>query len=146
MSGSKKCEAMTDPNSACAIIDSNIVIDIVGIPGEWTDWSMGQCSRFPGALLINPVIYAELCSPCESVMEVEDIIDYLGLELHEVPREGLFLAAQAYKLYRSRGGTKTAPLPDFFIGAHAVILGFPILTRDVARYRTYFPSVDLICP
>ena len=128
------------------LIDSNIVIDIAGTEGEWTRWSIEQASFFVGGLLINPVIYSELCSPLESFAEVENLIAYLGLGYREMPKDALFLAAQVYKLYRSRGGQKTAPLPDFFIGAHAAVLGIPILTRDVARYRTYFPAVELICP
>ena len=128
------------------LIDSNIVIDIAGDTGEWTEWSMKQVSLHAGALRINPVIYSELCSPWESVAEVEDLISYLGLVYLEMPREALLLAAQAFKLYRQRGGVKTAPLPDFFIGAHAASLGIPIITRDVNRYQTYFPTVILIAP
>jgi predicted nucleic acid-binding protein len=99
---------------------------------------------FAGRLAINPVIYAELCFPLLSAEETDQLVAYLGLKYREFSRESLFLAAQAYKIYRKRGGTKTAPLPDFFIGAHAAALGVPIITRDVTRYQTYFPSVTLI--
>jgi hypothetical protein len=136
---------MTESTATRVIVDSNVVIDIAGIPGEWTDWSIRQCSRF-SELLINPIIYAELCSPCQSVSEADAIIESLKLDFQEMPRESLFLASQAYKRYRLKGGTKNSPLPDFFIGAHAATLGIPILTRDVTHYRTYFPTVDLICP
>ena len=78
--------------------------------------------------------------------EAEALIAMLGLVYLELPREALFLAARAFRQYRRRGGTKTSPLPDFFIGAHALVLGIPILTRDISRYRTYFPEVRLISP
>ena len=78
--------------------------------------------------------------------EVEEVVSGLKLEYRELPREALFFAAKAFLQYRRRGGTKTSPLPDFFIGAHAVVLGIPIITRDKGRYATYFPKVRLICP
>jgi len=84
--------------------------------------------------------------PKTSTEEADQILQSLELGFEEILREGLYLASQAYRQYRNLGGTKIAPLPDFFIGAHAAALGFPIVTRDVARYRNYFPSVELICP
>lgn len=95
---------------------------------------------------INPIIYAELSCRAESPLELDTTLRGLGLDYLEIPRSALFQATQAFLLYRKRGGNKTSPLPDFFIGAHAAALGIPLLTRDVARYRTYFPSVELICP
>jgi hypothetical protein len=92
------------------------------------------------------VIYAELCTGAPSQDYVDAVIDDLNLDFGEIPRTALFIAAKAYRLYRSKLGSKTSPLPDFFIGAHAEILGCPIITRDVNRYRTYFPSVELITP
>lgn len=128
------------------LVDSNVVIDITGRDPQWEEWSARQLENFSGRLAINPVIYAELCFQLPSADEADQLIAYLGLEYREFSRESLFLAAQAYRTYRQRGGTKTAPLPDFFIGAHAAALGIPIITRDVTRYETYFPTVTLISP
>jgi predicted nucleic acid-binding protein len=127
-------------------VDSNVVIDITSRDPKWEAWSARQIETFAGRLAINPVIYAELCFPLPSAEDADDLIAYLGLKYREFSRESLFLAAQAYRIYRQRGGTKTSPLPDFFIGAHAAALGVPIITRDVARYQTYFPGVTLISP
>src|SRR5262245_62017457 len=99
-----------------------------------------------GALLINPVIYAELSTRYGRIEELDQFVDGVGLELVEFPRASLFLAAKVFDRYRSSGGTRIGVLPDFFIGAQASILHLPILTRDVRRYRTYFPTVRLISP
>ena len=96
--------------------------------------------------MINPLIYTELCTSASTTEDVNRVLTGLKLELRELTREALFLTAKAFFKYRRQGGTKTAPLPDFFIGAHAQVLGIAILTRDVGRYNSYFPSVPLICP
>ena len=129
------------------LVDSNVVLYIVNDDLVWADWSDGQMTRLqPTGLLVNPMIYAELCAGSETASEVDGILDQLKLEYQELSREALFLAAKAFLKYRKQGGTKTAALPDFFIGAHAAVLGIPILTRDPGRYKTYFPGVPLICP
>ena len=129
------------------IIDSNVILDIVHDDPLWADWSDAQVSKHqPSGLLVNPVIYAELCAGANAASEVDDVLVQLRLEYSELSREALYLAAKAFLQYRKRGGTKNSPLPDFFIGAHAQALGIPILTRDQNRYKTYFPSVPLICP
>jgi predicted nucleic acid-binding protein len=128
-----------------ALVDSNIIIDIIGEDAAWFQWSAKALDACKSAC-INPIVYAELCYLKRSSSEVEDLIKRLELGYLELPKEALFLAAQAFRIYRQRGGNKSAPLPDFFIGAHAAALGIPIITRDVTRYRTYFPSVPLISP
>lgn len=128
------------------LVDSNVVIDITSRDPHWEAWSARQLATFAGRLAINPIIYAELCFPLPTAEDADQLIAYLGLEYHEFSRESLFLAAQAYRIYRQHGGTKTAPLPDFLIGAHAAALGIPIITRDITRYQTYFPNVTLISP
>lgn len=135
---------MTD--AAFVLVDSNVVMDITGRDSQWEEWSAGQLEAFAGRLAINPVIYAELCFLLTSSEEADQLVAYLGLSYREFSRESLFLAAQAFRAYRQRGGAKTSPLPDFFIGAHAAALGVPILTRDIDRYQTYFPEVTLISP
>ena len=129
------------------IIDTNLILDIViddSPSAARADEALRQ-HRGQG-VFINPVIYAELCTGAPSQDHVDEIVDDLKLDYWEIPKSGLFIAARAYRQYRSNGGTKTSPLPDFFIGAHAAVTRMPLLTRDVARYRTYFPKLRLIGP
>jgi predicted nucleic acid-binding protein len=128
------------------LVDTNVILDVTDSDAVWKEWSSEQMGRFALQLVINPLIYTELCHHAGALDEVEETVRNLGLTYQELPKESLFLAAQAYKTYRQRGGTKTAPLADFFIGAHAEAAGFTILTRDTTRYETYFPNVPLICP
>ncbi len=129
------------------IVDSNVILDIASDDPEWGAWSDAQVTKHHRrGLAINPMIFAELCAGAENKAEVEEVVSDLKLEYREIPREALFLAAKAFLQYRRRGGTKTSPLPDFFIGAHAAVLGISILTRDKGRYAKYFPKVRLICP
>ena len=134
---------MTEVSSA--LVDSNVIIDIIGQDSTWMHWSIEALNSCESAW-INPLVFAELCYLNNSSDEVEELLTRLDLSYLEFSKDALFLAAQAYKVYRQRGGTKTAPLPDFFIGAHAAVLGVPIITRDVTRYQTYFPTVTLISP
>jgi predicted nucleic acid-binding protein len=127
------------------LVDSNVIIDIVQQDERWVAWSMEALSEYDAAF-VNPIIFAELCYQYTTPDEVDDVLKSLSLLYQELPREALYLASQAFRLYRKSRGTKTSPLPDFFIGAHAAALGVPIITRDVSRYQTYFPSVPLICP
>lgn len=129
------------------LVDSNVILDVTSDDALWGDWSDAQITMHqPAGLLVNPMIYAELCAGAQAAADVNKVMTQLKLEYRELSREALFLAAQAFLKYRRQGGTKTAPLPDFFIGAQAETLGIPILTRDQGRYRTYFPHVALICP
>jgi len=121
------------------LVDTNVLLDVTEQDETWEDWSENHMSQYVNRLVINPLIYTELCYEAGGTADVDAIMIALGLRLEELPREALFHASQAYKQYRQRGGTKTAPLADFFIGAHALVLEIPILTRDVSRYRTYFP-------
>lgn len=128
------------------LVDTNVISDIIHSSSAWEEWSETQLSKHFGNLAINPIIFAELSCRALSVQELEDTLSPFEFEYLELPKEALFTAAQVFLKYRKRGGTKTSPLPDFFIGAHAATLGLPILTRDETRYRTYFPTVSLICP
>ncbi len=127
-------------------VDTNVISDVIYGDRQWAEWSKARLLEFDKGLFINALIYSELCCHAESSGEVDALVTALGLQYQELPRPALYLAAQAYREYRGRGGIKSAPLPDFFIGAHASVLGLPILTRDTGRYRTYFPKVRLICP
>lgn len=130
------------------LIDTNVLVDVLEDDPTWADWSVRQLRAQSQVheLLINPVIYAELSLAFESVEALDVAIDGMRLELRDLPRPALFLAGKAFVKYRRAGGGKSNVLADFFIGAHAAVLGCGILTRDVRRYRGYFPSVTLIAP
>lgn len=130
------------------IVDTNVLLDLLTDDAVWYDWSLGQLNQaqLSGPILYNDLIYAELAVRFDSTAPLDEFIDAVGLEHTGMPRPALFLAAKAHKRYRAAGGTRTGVLSDFFIGAHAAALDVPILTRDVSRYRTYFPDVRLIAP
>jgi hypothetical protein len=129
------------------LVDSNVILDILHDDPHWADWSDRQVAKHqPAGLTVNPIIYAELCAGAKAPSEVDAVLAELKLRYLELARPALYLAAQAFLRYRRRGGPRTAPLPDFFIGAQAETLRIPILTRDKGRYKAYFPRVRLICP
>lgn len=128
------------------LVDTNVISDVIHDDPVWRPWAEAQFVTHRGDLIINPFIYAELCCRALTTSELDLSLAMLGIGYQEVPRGGLFLAARAFLVYRGRGGAKKSPLPDFFIGGHAEALGVPVLTRDVDRYRAYFPSVPLLCP
>ncbi|HSP42420.1 MAG TPA: PIN domain-containing protein [Luteolibacter sp.] len=129
------------------MIDTNVILDIVIDDSTWAQRADEALRKHRGnGVFINPVIYAELCTGAPTQDYVDEAMEDLKLDYREIPRPGLFIASKAYKIYRANGGNKTSPLPDFFIGAHAQFLGCPIITRDLKRYRTYFPTVELITP
>lgn len=130
------------------LVDSNVLLDILLDDPEWASWSQSQLDLWArrGPLLVNPMVYAELAAGFDSVRALDDTLDEAGLEFEEVPRDALFLAAKAHVLYRRRGGRRKGVLADFFVGAHAAVRRLPLLTRDVRRYRSYFPTVTLVGP
>lgn len=130
------------------LVDTNVLVDVLANDPEWADWSIGQLRAQSKIhrLVINPVIYSELSLTFSSVEALDKTIEELGLVLVELPRPALFLAGKAFIRYRRQGGTKSNVLGDFFIGAHAAVSGYPVLTRDTRRYTAYFPSVMLIAP
>jgi predicted nucleic acid-binding protein len=128
------------------LVDTNVLCDVLYNDPAWNNWSSAQLASHWGQLWINPIIYTELSYGASAPSDVPDIMAQLGLQYAELPINSLFATAQAYRSYRQRGGVKTAPLPDFFIGAHAQAAGLLLLTRDKSRYSTYFPQVQLICP
>lgn len=130
------------------LVDTNILLDLVTDNRDWADWSQGQleAAAVRGPVLINDVVYAEFSVGFRRFEEVEAVLSAAQIEMAALPREALFLAGKAFQRYRAGGGQRTGVLPDFFIGAHAAVLQTPLLTRDVRRYRTYFPTVQLIAP
>ena len=130
------------------LVDTNVLLDIVSADPRWLTWSLPQLARRTalGPVVVNDIIYAEMSIRMETMADLELALRELDVRLERVPSRALFLAGKCYRRYRSSGGIRTGVLPDFFIGAHAQVLGWPILTRDVRRYRTYFPDVVLITP
>jgi len=130
------------------LVDSNIILDILLDDPKWADWSEAALADASqnSTLYINQIIYAEVSIAFEKIEELESAIHNGGFQLLEIPKEALFLAGKAYLRYRRGRGTKRSPLPDFYIGAQAAILGMDLITRDEGRYRTYFPTVRIICP
>ena len=130
------------------LVDSSVVLDVFLDDPEWGDWSEGILAELSGmgALLINPIIYTEISIGFERIEELEKAVSECGFKMAAIPKEALFLAGKAYVRYRKRKGKKVAPLPDFFIGAHAAVGGLELVTRDVRRIKTYFPGVKMISP
>ena len=130
------------------LVDTNVLLDVFEDDAEWSDWSQDQLDSASATdtLAINPIIYSELSIGFARIEELEAVIKEASLAIEDIPREALFLAGKAFLRYRRGRGTKRGVLPDFYIGAHAAVMQWPVLTRDVGRYRTYFPTVSLIAP
>lgn len=130
------------------LVDSNVLADVLTYDPVWFAWSADALRRRAtlGALLINEIVYAELSVRADSEASLGQALAALEIELARTPTSALFLAGKTFYRYRTAGGTRTGVLPDFFVGAHAQVAQWPILTRDVRRYRTYFPDVALIGP
>lgn len=132
---------------ATVLVDSNVLLDILIPDPEWEPWSAGALAEAAESslLAINPIIYGEVSIGFERVEELEAALpDELRRE--PLPWDAAFLAGKVFLGYRRRGGKRQTPLPDFFIGAHAAVRGYTLLTRDARRYRTYFPSLAVLAP
>ena len=130
------------------LVDSNVILDIVTEDRKWFPWSSKTVATYAEAhtLVINPIIYAEVSIGFDRVEEVEEVLPSHFFRRDTIPWEAAFLAGKCFFAYRRRGGKRTSTLPDFFIGAHAAVVRIPLLTRDITRYRTYFPKLTLIAP
>ena len=130
------------------LVDTNVVVDVLGDDPVWADWSLAQLAEgaLRGPLLINEVVFAELSVRLPSLESVDEVLDTFELSLEPTPKAALFTAGKAFDIYKRRGGVRPTVLPDFFIGAHAAVIEVPILTRDPRHFGSYFPSVRLITP
>jgi predicted nucleic acid-binding protein len=130
------------------MVDSNVILDVASEDPEWIDWSasMLAAAAQKGRLVINPLIYAEVSCGFDRIELLDEAVppDYYVRE--PLPWSAAFLAGKVFLKYRRGGGNRPAPLPDFYIGAHAAIAGYTLLTRDARRYRTYFPKLQIIGP
>ena len=133
---------------SAVLIDTNVIVDLLKADPEWMPWSTKQLTlaRNQLPLRINILIYAELCSHRQTQNQIDGFLRDTGITIAEINTSAALAAAQAFLQYRQRGGAKTGVLPDFFIGAQAQAEGWTLLSRDGARYKTYFPDIKLICP
>ena len=134
--------------AAGTLVDSCVLIDVLADDPQWADWSIEQLERWAqaGPLVINPLILAEISPRFERAADLEAALVSLPLVRQPLPWDAAFLAGQAFKVYRQTHGLKTSPMPDFYIGAHALVGNLRLLTRDAARYRSYFPKLEVIAP
>jgi predicted nucleic acid-binding protein len=130
------------------LVDSNVILDIVTEDANWFDWSASKLSECAEqtVLGINSIIYAEVSIGFERIEELETALPIGFFRRLDLPWQAGFLAGKCFLQYRQRGGNKRSPLPDFYIGAHAVVADMILLTRDVSRYQTYFPTLELLTP
>jgi predicted nucleic acid-binding protein len=130
------------------IVDSNVLLDIATEDPHWFRWSEKALieAANSGQLAINPIIYAEVSVGFPTVEELNDALPPKTFMRLQLPYVAGFLAGQAFVAYQRRGGAELAPLPDFYIGAHAAVSGYRLLTRDATRYQQYFPTVDIVAP
>lgn len=130
------------------LVDSNVLLDVATNDPVWGDWSAATLARTAdeAILVINAVIYAEVSVGFRTIEDLEDALPTGLYRREDLPYEAAFLAGKCFLRYRRAGGTKRSPLPDFYIGAHAAVAGYRLLTRHAGRYRTYFPTLELVAP
>jgi predicted nucleic acid-binding protein len=130
------------------LVDSNVLLDVVTEDPRWFAWSSEALARCAddSELVVNPIVYAEVSVGFDRIEDLESALPPDVFIRSPLPWPAAFLAGKCFHAYRRRGGEKRSPLPDFYIGAHAAVSGLSLLTRDPARYRTYFPKLDLIAP
>ena len=130
------------------LVDTNVLLDVFENDAKWAPWSQDQLDAAAATdmIAINPIIYSELSMAFARIEELDTVIEEASLNIETIPKEALFLAGKVFLTYRKSQATKHNVLPDFFIGAHASVAGYSLLTRDATRYRTYFPRLALIAP
>jgi len=130
------------------LVDACVLLDLFTDDPNGAGWSEKTLDRYSqtNTLYINSIIYTEISIGFNRIEEVEQAVQTVGVKVVEIPREALFLTGKVFLRYRKNKGTKNAPLPDFFIGAHAAVSGLDLITRDTARFTTYYPNVKLISP
>lgn len=130
------------------LVDANVLLDVLTEDPEWLGWSSAALERAAetGPLAVNPIIYSEVSVRFSRIEDLDEALPPADFRRLRLPWEAAFLAGKAFARYRRSGGQRSAPLPDVFIGAHAAVSGLDLLTRDAARFRTYFPTLRVIAP
>lgn len=133
---------------SATLVDSNVLLDVITGDATWAAWSSAALERASDStvLVINPLVYAEVSVRFERIEDLDDAIPPDLYRRDPLPYAAGFLAGKAFLRYRASGGGRHTPLPDFYIGAHAALAGHRLLTRDASRFRTYFPTVEVIAP
>jgi hypothetical protein len=133
---------------AATLVDSDVILDVVTEDDEWLDWSAAALARQAdaGPLVVNPIVYAEVAARFSRIEDLEDALPDAYYRREPLPWEAAFLAGRCFVRYRRAGGHRRSPMPDFYIGAHALLAGHTLLTRDARRYRTYFPALRIVAP
>jgi predicted nucleic acid-binding protein len=130
------------------LVDSCVFLDVITGDEKWANWSAGQIAAAleAGRVVINPLVYAEVSVGFETLVDLDDLLPASDFEREPLPYVAGFAAGKAFLRYRRNGGDKRSPMPDFYIGAHAAVAGYRLLTRDVRKYRTYFPTIEVVGP
>lgn len=130
------------------LVDTNVLLDLVTDDPDWSEWSLARLEEaaLAGPVLINDIVYAETSIRDDRIEDLDAMLAQAMIDIAAAPRAALLLAGKAFQRYRAAGGTRTGVLPDFLIGAHAAVEGWPLLTHDAGRYRSYFPKTTLIAP
>ena len=138
----------SDSGPLLTLVDSNVLLDVVTDDPAWSHWSSQALERAidEGGAVINPLVYAEVSVGFDRIEELDEVLPETAFRREPLPYLAGFLAGKAFLTYRRAAGSKSSPLPDFYIGAHAAVAGHRLLTRDARRYRTYFPRVALLSP
>lgn len=139
---------VSDAPRSATLVDSNVLLDVLTDDPAWASWSGEALARAfdEGPVVINPVVYAEVSVGFDRIEELDDALPEAAFVREPLPHPAGFVAGKAFLVYRRSGGAKHAPLPDFYVGAHAAVAGYRLLTRDARRYRTYFPRLAVIAP
>ena len=136
------------PTELVTLVDSNVLLDVLTDDPTWADWSSDSLGRALdlGRVVVNPIVYAEVSIGFTRIEDLDDALPATQFNREPLPYPAGFVAGKAFVAYRRRGGSRPTPLPDFYIGAHAAVSGYRLLTRDARRYRTYFAGVDVVAP
>jgi predicted nucleic acid-binding protein len=136
------------PTELVTLVDSNVLLDVLTDDPTWASWSGDSLGRALdlGRVVVNPIVYAEVSIGFTRIEDVDDALPATQFNREPLPYPAGFVAGKAFVAYRRRGGSRPTPLPDFYIGAHAAVSGYRLLTRDARRYRTYFAGVDVVSP
>lgn len=135
-------------DAPATLIDSNVLLDVFTDDPAWGDWSARMLAAVldDGRAVVNPIVYAEVSVGFDRIEDLDEALPATQFGREPLPFAAGFVAGKAFVHYRRRGGTRSSPLPDFYIGAHAAVAGHRLLTRDARRYRTYFPTIELVAP
>jgi hypothetical protein len=130
------------------MVDSNVLLDVLTADPAWARWSSQALADAldQGPVVVNPIVYAEVSVGFDRIEDLDDALPAAAFVREPLPYPAGFLAGKAFLAYRRSGGTRPTPLPDFYIGAHAALAGYRLLTRDARRYRTYYPRLDVLAP